>query len=120
MAKGYWIAHVDVTDPKAYELYRSANAEAFHKYGARFLIRAGAFSLAEGAARSRHIVLEFIDYETALACYRSSQYQKAILLRRCAADTDLIVVAGYDGPQPPTASQEVVATTAKGFWLGPH
>ena len=32
MAKGYWIAHVDVSDPEAYKSYLSANAIAFAKY----------------------------------------------------------------------------------------
>ena len=32
MARGYWIAHVDVTDPEAYGRYVAANAIAFAKY----------------------------------------------------------------------------------------
>jgi uncharacterized protein (DUF1330 family) len=118
MAKGYWIAHVDVSDPEAYQLYRAANAEPLHKYGARFLVRAGDFTQVEGASRSRHVVLEFVDYGTALACYRSSEYQKAAALRRRAAETDLVVIAGYDGPQPAPIAQEAAGTTAKGFWVG--
>jgi uncharacterized protein (DUF1330 family) len=118
MAKGYWIAHVDVSDPEAYKLYRAANAEAFHKYGGRFLVRAGDFAQVEGASRSRHVVLEFADYLTALACYHSREYQKAVAMRRRAADTDLIVIAGYDGPQSAPIAQELAGTTAKGFWIG--
>ena len=38
MAKGYWIVRLDVTDPQGYQAYIAANAEAFHKYGARFLV----------------------------------------------------------------------------------
>ena len=37
----YWIAHVDVSDPKAYEAYRKANALAFNKYNRRFIVRGG-------------------------------------------------------------------------------
>ena len=118
MAKGYWIAHVDVTDPKAYEAYRAANAKAFHKYGAIFLVRAGAFEAVEGNTPGRHVVLEFNDYATALACYRSSEYQNAITYRRNAATTNLIVIAGYDGPQPPPASEQSATTATKGFWVG--
>ena len=40
MAKGYWIAHLDVTDPEGYKEYQAANAVAFRKYGGRFLVRA--------------------------------------------------------------------------------
>jgi uncharacterized protein (DUF1330 family) len=118
MAKGYWIAHVDVSDSKAYQLYRAANAEPLHKYGARFLVRAGDFAQVEGASRCRHVVLEFVDYGTALACYRSTEYQKAVALRRRAAETDLVVIAGYDGPQPARIGQEAAGTAVQGFWLG--
>ena len=40
--KGYWIAHVDVTDPESYKDYIAANAVAFRQYGGRFLVRGGA------------------------------------------------------------------------------
>ena len=53
-----------------------------------------------GERRSRVVIIEFPDYDAALACYRSSEYAKAIALRQSAADADLIVIEGYDGPQP--------------------
>ena len=40
MAKGYWIARVDVRDAERYQAYVQANGEAFRKYAARFLVRA--------------------------------------------------------------------------------
>jgi uncharacterized protein (DUF1330 family) len=100
MAKGYWIAHVDVSDPQAYKAYVTANAVPFAKYGARFLVRAGRNEVAEGASRVRQVVLEFKDYETALACYRSPEYQAAKALRESASLCDLVIAEGYDGPQP--------------------
>jgi uncharacterized protein (DUF1330 family) len=100
LAKGYWIAHVDVADPQAYKAYVAANAEAFGKYGARFLVRAGSHEVAEGASRARQVVIEFADYETALACYRSPEYQAAKALRDSASVGDLVIAEGYDGAQP--------------------
>jgi uncharacterized protein (DUF1330 family) len=100
MAKGYWIAHVDVTNPDGYKAYVAANAEPFRKYGARFLVRAGKFEKMEGESRSRHVVIEFKDYATALACYRSPEYQRAMALRKGHSVGDIIVIEGYDGPQP--------------------
>ena len=97
MAKGYWIASVDVTDPDGYKQYVAANAAAFQKYGAKFLVRGGRFEVPEGKARSRNIVLEFKDYETALACYHSPEYAAAKALRDGRADATLIVIEGYDG-----------------------
>ncbi len=100
MAKGYWIAHVDVADPEAYKAYQRANAEAFAKYGARFLVRGGAGEMKEGALRARHVVIEFKDYATALACYASDEYTRAKALREAVSEANLIVIEGYDGPQP--------------------
>jgi uncharacterized protein (DUF1330 family) len=45
-------------------------------------------------------VIEFPNYETALACYRSPEYQHALTMRRGCAIADIAVVEGYDGPQP--------------------
>jgi uncharacterized protein (DUF1330 family) len=98
--KGYWIAHVDVSDPEAYKAYVTANAVAFRKYGAKFIVRGGTFEAVEGKTRSRNVVIEFKDYATALACYRSPEYAKAIALRQGNALADLIVIEGYDGAQP--------------------
>ena len=49
----YWIAHVDVSDPEAYEAYRSANALAFNKFKGRFIVRGGKSKVVEGNVRSR-------------------------------------------------------------------
>ena len=100
MPKGYWIVRGNVTDPEAYKAYVAANAEAFRKFGARFLARAGKSEVVEGEGASRNVVIEFKDYETALACYRSPEYTKARALRAGAVDIDIIVIEGYDGPQP--------------------
>jgi uncharacterized protein (DUF1330 family) len=100
MAKGYWLAQVEVTDPEGYKDYVAANQAAFRKYGARYMIRAGRHQPLEGTCRSRLVVIEFPDYETALACYRSPEYQHAVTLRQGRAIADIAVVEGYDGPQP--------------------
>ena len=100
MAKGYWIGRVDVTDMDAYKAYVAANAEAFRTFGGRFLVRGGTFECVEGAARQRNVVIEFESYEQALACYRSDAYAHARGLREKASVSDLIVIEGYDGPQP--------------------
>jgi uncharacterized protein (DUF1330 family) len=97
MPKGYWIAHVDVSDPEGYKEYVALNAKAFSKYNARFLVRGGPFTRKSGEARSRHVVLEFDSYETALACYESPEYKAAEAVRNKYSKGDVIVVEGYDG-----------------------
>ena len=100
MAKGYWLAQVEVTGPEGYKDYVAANQIAFRKYGARYVIRAGRHQAVEGTCRPRLVVIEFPDYETALACYGSPEYQHAITLRQGHAVADIAIAEGYDGAQP--------------------
>ena len=100
MAKGYWIVRVDIADQEQYKLYMAANAAPFKKYGARFLIRGGRFENPEGTSRTRNAVIEFPSYEAALECWRSPAYQVAIKLRQPVSTMDLVVIEGYEGPQP--------------------
>lgn len=100
MSKGYWIVHLDITGPDAFKAYVAANGGALKKYGARFLARAGAFQAVEGTAKSRNTIVEFPSYQAALDCWNSPEYQAAKDLRTGAADIDLVIVEGYDGPQP--------------------
>ena len=100
MAKGYWIAHVDVHNDDGYKAYAAANPAIFKTFGGRFVVRGGKFEIPEGASRSRSVVIEFPDYATALACYRSPEYQANIKVRQPHSAIDIIIIEGYDGPQP--------------------
>jgi len=100
MAKGYWIGRVDVHNEDGYKPYAMANLAIFKKFGGRFVVRAGRFEAPEGSARSRNVVIEFPDYATALACYNSPEYQANIKVRQPNATADILIIEGYDGPQP--------------------
>ena len=92
--KGYWIALVDVTDPETYKKYIAANAAAFSKYGARFPVRAGRYHNPEAPTGNRHVVVEFDSYETALACYKSPEYQEALKYALVAGTRHFVIVEG--------------------------
>ncbi len=96
-AKGYWVARVDVANAEAYARYRDLNAIAFEKYGARFLVRGPAGKVAKGQARQHNVVLEFKDYDTALACYESPEYQAAKVFLDQVGEIDLVIVPGHAG-----------------------
>lgn len=98
MPKGYWVAHVTVDDPAAYDAYRQANAAAFSKYGGRFLVRGGEARVAEGAMPGRTVVIEFPTVEAAHACYDSPEYRRAIALRLPCSTADLAIFPGWDAP----------------------
>ena len=100
MPKGYWIARVDVADAERYKDYVTANAAAFKAYGARFVVRGGRFENPEGTSRSRNVVIEFPSYEAAVECWHSPAYQAALQLRLPVSTADMVIIEGYDGPQP--------------------
>ena len=56
--------------------------------------RGGAFDALEGAARARHVVIEFPSMEAARACYHSPDYQAALKLRLAASEGEAIIVEG--------------------------
>jgi len=97
MAKGYWIVRVDVRDEEGYKAYAAASPGICKKFGGRYLLRNGRFTDAEGQSRSRNVVVEFPDYETALACYRSVEYQQNMKVRQAHSTGELIVIEGFDG-----------------------
>lgn len=97
MAKGYWVANVDVADPAVYATYRAANAAAFAMYGGRFLVRGGAQEVVEGSARSRTVVIEFPSLEAARACWESAEYQAARALRLPVSEGMLLIIGGWEG-----------------------
>ena len=94
MPKGYWIVRVSVKNAERYPEYLAAERPAFEKSGARFLVRGGRFEAMEGSPRERNVVVEFDDYATALACYRSPEYQAANALRNAYANSDFVIVEG--------------------------
>src|SRR5262245_52262535 len=118
MDKGYWIPHLDVSHPEGYKAYMAATPPAHHKYVGRALVRGGTYEVVEGRARSRNVLREFPDYATALACYRSPEYQSAKPLRLPHSQCDFVIVEGYDGPQPAAASGETGASGRNGYWIG--
>ena len=100
MLKGYWIANVDISNLDEYKTYVAANAERSANMAANFCARRQGRKWSKASCRSRIVVIEFPSFEAALACYRSPEYEAAQELRNRQSVADIVVVEGYDGPQP--------------------
>lgn len=94
MAKGYWIAHIDVRDPEGYKGYVEATRQPFTHYGARILARGGEFEAPEGRGRARNVVIEFPSFAAAKECYHSPEYQAAKAIRQRFAEGEIVLVEG--------------------------
>jgi len=99
MAKGYWIAQSDVSDEGGQAVYAKAVAEYLKRKGAKTLVGSpmqGRYEVVEGAPRSRRLIQEFPDYETASEAYHSEEYREIRKLRQNTAIVDLVIVEGFD------------------------
>jgi uncharacterized protein (DUF1330 family) len=94
MPRGYWIVQNEITDPEGYARYRAAVVPYLERAGARFVVRAGRARPVEGSPGPRHIVIEFDDYEKALAAYESPEYQQLKALRLSSSRGDVSIVEG--------------------------
>ena len=94
----YVIAHLNVTNPDAFEAYRAAVPAVIAAHGGRYLIRGGAAEALEGDwTVSRLIVLEFPDKATAEGFYNSPEYQEILPLRLANAEGSVAIVEGFEG-----------------------
>ena len=94
MSKAYWVVRVSVRNAEEYPQYLAAARPAFEKFDARFIARGGRYQAMEGSSRERNVVVEFKDYDTALSCYASAEYQAAKEIRNANADADFVIVEG--------------------------
>jgi uncharacterized protein (DUF1330 family) len=52
MPKGYWIPHLDVTNPEKFQAYRETADEGHKRFGSRLLARGGRKEVVEGNMRT--------------------------------------------------------------------
>jgi uncharacterized protein (DUF1330 family) len=91
----YLIVDAEVSDPVMYEQYRQQVAPLIGRFGGRFLVRGGEFSVLEGHWRPRRlVVVEFPDTKALQAWYGSAEYAPLLALRQQAAQTNLVAVLG--------------------------
>lgn len=95
--KGYWVFQMDVSNPDGYKAYQEAAGPVVARCGGRFITRGGRSAVVEGTVPGRTVILEFDDYETALACWNSAEYTHAKSLRAAHASGNVVIIEGYDG-----------------------
>ena len=98
MAKAYWIsAYHSISDADALAAYGRLAAPAIQAAGGRFLARGGRTAAFEAGKKERVVVIEFDDFETAVAAYDSDSYKAALAeLGDDSVVRDIRVVEGLE------------------------
>jgi uncharacterized protein (DUF1330 family) len=92
----YLVVDAQSTDPERMVEYRRLSSIAVEKFGARFLVRGGAYDVLEGEWRpQRLVVIEFPSLEKAKAFYDSPEYLLARTAREGVSSFDMVLVEGY-------------------------
>ena len=91
----YVIADIEITDPAAYEEYRSKVPATIAQYGGKYIARGGKVESLEGGwAPKRVALLEFPTLTQAQKWYRSPEYAPLIKIRQKASRGRVILVEG--------------------------
>ena len=76
--KAYWVCiYEKIDNAEKLKEYAIKARPAVEKFSGKFLVRGGKNRTNDGIDSPRVIVVEFPDYNTAIKCYDSEEYQKA-------------------------------------------
>ena len=76
--KAYWVCiYEKINNLEKLKEYAVKAKPAIEKFSGKFLVRGGKNRTNDGIDSPRVIVVEFPDYNTAIKCYDSEEYQKA-------------------------------------------
>ena len=96
MPKGYVIFTEAIRDKAGMDVYSQAAVPSIFGSGASVLAVDGQPEVLEGTWHGNQtVVLEFESVEAARAWYESDEYQKARPLREAAADTNAVIISGF-------------------------
>ncbi len=97
MPKAYIVTcYREIRNPDALAAYAKLGGPAVEANGGRFLARGGRVQSLEGGIEERTVVVEFDNFDAALAAYNSDAYQEALAALGDGAVRDLRVVEGVE------------------------
>ena len=99
MAKGYFIITEEIKDEDGMNAYSGKAVPTILQGGGRPIVVEDNVDVIEGKWHgSRTIIVEFDSVDAARAWYNSDAYQAVIGERHAAADSNAIIVSGFEMP----------------------
>ncbi len=90
----YWMIRAgEIKDQEALEVYQKLWAPLAAHYRAK-VITSAKHETPEGPDFSRVMIIEFGNYQQAVACYQDPDYQQAIKFANKAFDREMTIIAG--------------------------
>jgi uncharacterized protein (DUF1330 family) len=97
MPKGYFFVDIEITDPAAYEAYRTSVPDIIAAHGGRILVRGeDAQSLDGLVPHRRRVIVEFDSPEAVKNFYHSSAYQAVQPIRLRASKGFVCLLTGTE------------------------
>ena len=92
----YLVVDTDLTNPEAYEEYKTQARPLAEKYGGEYMARGGKMSIKESDLWSpkRMVLVKFPSCEQAEGFYNSAEYQAILPISHKSAKRTVVIVEG--------------------------
>ena len=95
--KGYWIAlYTKINNTENLKKYSVMVTPIIKSFGGKPLVRGGKYQCFEGENFSRTVIWEFPNYEAAIKCHESIEYQTGWELAKNTTERNLQIVQGFN------------------------
>ena len=94
--KGYWIAlYKQINNVDNLKNYAAKVTPVIKSFGGKPLVRGGKYQRIEGEDFSRTVIWEFPNFQKAIECYESKEYQDGWSLAKDTTERNLQIVEGF-------------------------
>ena len=93
--KAYWMAvYKDLKNVKKLKEYAEKATPAIKKYNGKILVRGGRTETVEGTPSPRTVIWEFPNYEKAIECHNSKEYQDGWAIAKETTERNFQIIEG--------------------------
>ena len=94
--KGYWIAlYKQINNMDNLKNYGVKVTPIIKSFGGKLLVRGGKYQRIEGEDFSRTVIWEFPNFQKAIECHESKEYQDGWNLAKNTTERNLQIVEGF-------------------------
>tara|TARA_B100000953_G_scaffold13534_1_gene12032 strand:- start:85 stop:381 length:297 start_codon:yes stop_codon:yes gene_type:complete len=94
--KGYWIAlYKQINNVDSLKNYGAKVTPVIKSFGGKPLVRGGKYQRIEGENFSRTVIWEFPNFQKAIECHESKEYQDGWNLAKNTTERNLQIVEGF-------------------------